>query len=235
MTHLKTEKTKPMKPTIVLLHGALGSQHQMTKIADKFKENYKVLSFDFYGHGGNRTNKAFSIPQFVEQLDRFIEENKLTKFSIFGYSMGGYVALKYSMNKSQNIDHIFTFGTKFNWTKSSSEKEVSKMNPDLIEEKVPHFANWLKNTHGEENWKNVLNNTGKMILSLGDKSSLAYEDLEEVSCLVTISVGEEDQLVSLEESRMAVERLNRGRLAILKGQGHSIGALKSDSFSKIIN
>ena len=133
-----------MKPTIVLLHGALGSELQMEKIADRFKNEYRVLSFNFKGHGGEHPGASFSISGFVEQMKTFVEDNQLRNFSIFGFSMGGYVALKYAMTGHQDLCEIFTFGTKFNWTSSAAEQEVKKLNPQILEEKVPHFANLLK-------------------------------------------------------------------------------------------
>lgn len=222
-----------MKPTIILLHGALGSSRQMIKIEERFKPNYRVLSMNFMGHGGSEMPNRFSIADFVQQLKEFIDEHRLTDFSIFGYSMGGYVALKYALGHSRTIDHIFTFGTKFSWTNESAAEEVKKLNPDVLEEKVPHFANWLKETHGEANWRTVLSNTEEFMLSLGQSNELLNDDLSNITCLVTVAVGDEDNMVGIDESQNVVNRLANARLKVLKGAKHPIEKLSSDHFQEM--
>jgi pimeloyl-ACP methyl ester carboxylesterase len=223
-----------MKPTIVLLHGALGSHRQMIKVEEKFKPNYRVLSMTFVGHGGSTVTDSYSLKGFVDQLNDFINEHQLAEFSIFGYSLGGYVALKYSLTYQKNIDQIFTFGTKFNWTTESAEEEVKKMNPTLLEEKVPHFADWLKKTHSEENWKKVLYNTADFMRGLGADNELLNDDLSNIKCLVTVAVGDQDQMVNIDESRVVMDRLQNARLRVLQGAQHPIDRLSDAHLNEII-
>ena len=222
-----------MKPTIVLLHGALGSERQMEKIADRFKSEYRVLSFNFKGHGGENPGASFSIQGFVDQMKAFVEENNLSKFSIFGFSLGGYVALKYAMTKHQEIQEIFTFGTKFNWTKESAAREVQKLNPAILEEKVPQFANLLKQTHGEENWTAVLKNTGDLMMSLGAAPSFIEEDLSNITCLVQINIGAEDDMVSIEESEVVANALPNASFKVIAEAPHPIDQLNEAQMKEI--
>lgn len=223
-----------MKPNLILLHGALGTSTQMKKIEEHFMSHYKVYRLTFYGHGENADVPSFSIAQMVDQLREFIVKEKLVNFSIFGYSMGGYVALKYAMKSVFGIENIFTFGTKFNWTRVNASKEVQKLNPELMIQKVPHFVDWLKQQHGS-NWEKVVLNTADMMKSLGENNQLANDDLSKINCLVTISLGIEDGMVTIEESNEINKRLRQSRMLVFENAGHDISTLTEDHLETLVS
>ncbi|MEM9824780.1 MAG: alpha/beta fold hydrolase, partial [Bacteroidota bacterium] len=135
-----------MKENIILLHGALGSQQQMQALAPLLSPHFAVHSLNFLGHGGDPSETHFTMKALAQQVKTFIEEKQLGRTHIFGYSMGGYVALNLALDHPEQIQSIVTFGTKFNWSKEAAEKEVKMLNPELIEAKVPQFAQRLKDT-----------------------------------------------------------------------------------------
>ena len=47
----------------------------------------------------------------------------ITRADIFGYSMGGYVALHAARRHPERIGSIMTLGTKFAWDTPTAEKE----------------------------------------------------------------------------------------------------------------
>ena len=134
----------------------------------------------------------------------------IKKANIFGYSMGGYVGLHLSKNYPGLVNKIFTLGTKFDWTPESSAREVKMLNPEKIEEKVPQFANLLKERHYPIEWKAVLRKTADMMHRLGNGEGLSPDQFSEIRHDVTISVGEEDNMVSIEESKVVSDQLNNG-------------------------
>jgi pimeloyl-ACP methyl ester carboxylesterase len=78
---------------LILLHGALGHANQLHPLADLLK-TYHVHTLNFSGHGGTpMSNASFSIPLFAEEVRQYIRQNNLGNVAIFGYSMGGYVAM----------------------------------------------------------------------------------------------------------------------------------------------
>lgn len=81
--------------SILLLHGALGSSDEFSALAQELP--CACVTMDFIGHGTTPDDEApWTIDRFASQLETFIEE--LPKpLPIFGYSMGGYVALWLSL------------------------------------------------------------------------------------------------------------------------------------------
>ena len=129
-----------MKNPILLLHGALGSSEQLIPLQKNLSSERTVFRMDFDGHGNFKSENNFSIPLFAQNVIDFLKEKDISKIEIFGYSMGGYVALHFASKFPNFIEKIITLGTKFDWTPEFAEKEIKMLNPSQIQEKVPAFA-----------------------------------------------------------------------------------------------
>ena len=213
---------KKPKKTLILLHAALGAKSQLTKLSKTLSQNFDLHLFDFEGHGVNSSESNFSIDLFTKNLSDYILKNNLKEVSIFGYSMGGYVALNYAKGNTENLHKIITFGTKIDWSLENSIKESNRLNPEKIEEKVPQFASLLKEMHKGNNWKDVMTKTAKMMLELGDKKSLKAADFQQITTPVLITVGTNDTMISIEESQYVVENLQNAQLKKLENFVHPL-------------
>lgn len=222
---------------LLLLHGALGSAQQFSNLQPLLEEHFEVYSFDFSGHGmhaANQSPKHFSIEGFVEGLKGFIKEHNLPKVNIFGYSMGGYVALKMASQQPELIDSIITLGTKFDWTPENAAKEVKMLNPEVVMNKVPKFAQMLAKRHGEEYWPHVMIQTAGMMKNLGEKPSLTSNDLNGVETETLIALGSEDPMVSEQESTWACGHLMNASFRVKRGWGHPIEKIDAQQLALLI-
>ncbi|MBK7855574.1 MAG: hypothetical protein IPJ79_12335 [Bacteroidetes bacterium] len=61
--------------------------------------------------------------------------NNIGAANIFGYSMGGYVALWLARFKPHLVQFVFTLATKLNWNEETSAKENRMLNANKMEEK----------------------------------------------------------------------------------------------------
>ncbi|QSE97144.1 alpha/beta fold hydrolase [Fulvivirga lutea] len=190
------------KPNLIILHGALGSEKQFFNLQSELSSEFQVHTFNFSGHGGKDFSNNFSIPQFTLELDQFLSENKLQDVLIFGYSMGGYVALNLART-SKKISGVFTLGTKFHWSPESAAHEIKMLNPAKIEEKVPAFATALAERHFPLDWKEVMHRTADLMINLGNNPLLTTNTFKEITIPVTITRGTLDNMVSKEESESA--------------------------------
>lgn len=219
---------------LLLLHGALGSKGQMRKLEEKLSSKYTTHSLNFEGHGQNMAGSAFSIDLFTQNVFDFISDNNIDRTHIFGYSMGGYVALNFAIQYPSLVGKITTLGTKFDWKKETAEKEVKMLNPELIELKVPKFATHLKSVHHPDKWKAVLEKTAKMMLDLGNNSSLPLSEFRKIKHDVLIGIGDQDNMVSVEESQAVVNQLENGHLKVLPGFQHPIEKNSQDELANVI-
>lgn len=211
-----------MKPDLVLLHGVLGSASQLQQIIPFFSEDFNCHVFEFFGHGERASeNREFSIASFSEELIQFVEKNELNGCAVFGYSMGGYVALHAEASKPGTFSKIITFATKYNWTPETSKREVRLLDPEMILHKVPEYATKLQEFHGEC-WKNVLTHTAQLMLGLGDSPVLTKELLQRIHAKVLLCVGDSDKMVSIEETAHVRGQIANSQLAVIPGTAHPL-------------
>ncbi len=212
-----------MKPTLLLLHGALGASQQFDTITPALSEHYNIHQFNFYGHG--RTEypaEGISIAAFAQQLLDYIHSNKLAPVAVFGYSMGGYVALAAALQQPEAFLKVGTLATKFNWTPETAAKETRMLDAKTLQEKVPAFAEQLKALHGEPGWEVLLAGTAVLMQQLGNDPPLTNKTLKNITIPVRVMVGELDPMVSVEETNAAFKSLPRGSMTILPGVKHPL-------------
>jgi len=208
---------------LLLLHGAIGSSVQLQLLAEQMKENYRVHTLNFSGHGGNKIPYAdFSIELFAKDVLNWMEENAFSKINIFGYSMGGYVALYLAKHHPEKIGKIFTLATKFNWSPEIAQQEIKLLNPEKISEKLPVFAESLAKRHAPADWKMVLSKTASMMLNMGEKNPLSKNDFQNIHHPIILSIGDADKMVSAEETENVAKLLQNGNLLILPNTAHPI-------------
>lgn len=90
--------------SLILLHGALGSKSQFQSLEFLLSKHYYIHTINFSGHGGLPfSSSPFGIETFSHELRDYIVINKLHGVHVFGYSMGGYVALKVAQTNPNSI------------------------------------------------------------------------------------------------------------------------------------
>jgi pimeloyl-ACP methyl ester carboxylesterase len=220
---------------LLLLHGALGASEQFIELIPLLEELYEfdVEALDFPGHGGEPIgDDPFSIARFSRHLKEWIEAHGGGPVDIFGYSMGGYVALHLAQEAPGLIGKIFTLATKFAWSPETSAREVKMLDPDTIAAKVPRFAQQLETRHAPGDWRTVLAKTAEMMTNLGERSELPIDSLANVNHQVTIGIGDRDQMVTIEESLAAYRALPNGRFLAMPGTPHPIEKVSPDRLAR---
>lgn len=212
------------KPTLLFLHGALGTALDLEPLMTILKEKgFETYSFNFSGHGINAHEPSeFRIDLFARDLDKFLKESNIQNPIVFGYSMGGYVALYHKANfEDSPIKQIFTYGTKFNWSPKAVSKELPMLIPEYLQEKFPQFVETLKNKHGER-WKQLLLSTAHMMQNLERLDGLTKEDLEEVDVPVIFILGDQDRMVTSEETHLTSSWIHHSTVKTLSHSKHEL-------------
>ncbi|MFC6996472.1 alpha/beta fold hydrolase [Rufibacter roseus] len=214
-----------MEP-LLLLHGALGAQSQFEPLLPLLPAQVPVYSFNFEGHGGaGMPGGPFRIETFVQQLLEWINDRGFTKVNVFGFSMGGYVALEAARQRPENFSSIFTLATKFAWSPEAATHETSRLRPDVVTEKLPAFAQTLEERHAPQNWEEVMLRTAEMMLHLGQVPLLKPEQLSQVPVPVRIAIGDRDQIVTVEESLAVYKQLPQAELQVFPNTRHPLEQL----------
>jgi len=212
-------------PNLILLHGALGHSEVFEPFKEELSKYFTIYTPLFSGHGDvELPQNGISIEKYTHELKEFIEKENLNNVYMFGHSMGGYVALCYAMENPSALHSIITLGTKFDWNEEQAVKESKMLNPDMIAEKVPKYAELLEKQHGAK-WKQLLPSIADMMVSLGKKPPLK-NNLSAINIPVQIMVGDKDNMVTLEESMEVYRSLPNAKLAVLPDTKHPMDKVR---------
>lgn len=211
-------------PNLVLLHGALGSSSQLDALAEALRPYFKVHQLDFEGHASAPPRaRPFRIESFAENVVDLLDGKGIGGARIFGYSMGGYVALHLAAERPERVTHVATLGTKFRWDRATAEREAGRLDAGVIRAKVPQFADVLAARHERAGgWESVLARTADLLRHLGDHPVLTDATLARIEQPVRVLVGERDNTVSVEESTTVARTLGAGGVTVLPNATHPI-------------
>ncbi len=110
--HLFTQswKTPFSKAVLIVVHGLKDHSSRYNSFAETLAANgYAVHSLDLRGHGKSEGERAFvkSFDDYLDDLGLFFDQVRREEsdkpFFLFGHSMGGAIALLYSLTRNPNI------------------------------------------------------------------------------------------------------------------------------------
>ena len=224
---MKSEKSK-----ILCLHGALGSAAQLKLALHPLAGDFEMHFLDFPGHG-ERTDQHLSIDACVNATRDFIHVNKLAGTTILGYSMGGYVALLLAKKYPELVGQIITLGTKLDWNPETAAHESKMLNPEKMQEKIPHYVDYLRKWHGND-WPQTVLQTAELMRDLGDRQPLNTDVYQTILHPVLLCLADDDNMVTEEETRHAANMLPFGDFQSIANSKHPIEKVNMNALSKAL-
>lgn len=105
--HLRDEGPRDA-PALILLHGSNSFLQTWDAWANDLKTSYRVVRFDFPGHGLTGANAAagYSHVAYAKIVDRVAAKLGIRRFVIVGNSMGGNVAWTYAHQHPEKLSGL---------------------------------------------------------------------------------------------------------------------------------
>ncbi|MEI2263727.1 2-succinyl-6-hydroxy-2,4-cyclohexadiene-1-carboxylate synthase [Erwinia sp. CGal63] len=101
------------RPTLVWLHGFLGSGQEWQPIQDLFS-GWPQLSVDLPGHGGSRAQRVEGFAELSARLGATLQSHRVKRYWLIGYSLGGRVALYHACRSADaSLTGVITEGAHF--------------------------------------------------------------------------------------------------------------------------
>ncbi len=100
---------------LVLLHGNGESSEYFRRQIEEFSKWYHVFALDTRGHGKTpRGDKAFTIRQFSDDLLCFMDEHKIERAHLLGFSDGGNIAMVFAIRHPERVNRLILNGANLN-------------------------------------------------------------------------------------------------------------------------
>ena len=201
-------------PVLVLIHGFC-EDLTLWESVHSFLLDYTILSIDLPGFGKSEVIENMSIFSMADQVNVLLEKLGITKCTMIGHSLGGYVALHFaeifatkleglglfhstafedSEEKKENRNKTFHFIEKHgvaNFANSFVATLFFPENRALFEKKIQELSEVVKKTSKQA----VLKTT----LAMRDRKS-QLDVLKTIDKPVLFIVGKEDQAVPMTKS-----------------------------------
>lgn len=219
---------------LLLLHGALGHPQYFDFIKEHLASTYQIHTPIFSGHVSTQMLSPLTMESYVNELEDYIRKHGLQDLTIFGYSMGGYVALSYAARHPNNVNGVMTLATKMEWTPVVGQREAAMLSPEKIQEKVPKFAQQLASYHGEDHWMQLTRAMANMLVELGNHPILTDEVLAQISVPVLMSSGDKDLMVPPMETLKAVQKIPNAWCCIIPDTIHPFEKINQRLFIALL-
>jgi pimeloyl-ACP methyl ester carboxylesterase len=214
-------------PHLLLLPGLLGAiSSQWRPFLKPLAEQYQLLLVDLRGHGRSQNNAdSLNITQMADDLTGLLDSLNIERLHIAGYSLGGYLGLMLALKQPRRVASLLMHATKFYWTADAAAKMVQQLDPDVMAEKVPTYADQLVKEHGGRQWRTLVRQAAALTVSLVE-GGVAERQLKNLQLPVLVSVGDRDELVLLPEAFRLSRALPQGELLVLPNTRHPLQTVR---------
>jgi len=229
-------------PAIVLIAGLGYPLWQWHKMVPFLAEHFQVISFDNRGVG--ETDKPagpYSAQMLAADTVGLMDALGIQKASIFGHSMGGYIAQAMSLDFPDKVDRLILASTNFGGPRHVPvTPEAWAVLSDTTSDPLTRFKNGIKVSTAPGwadsnpeiiqewvNWRiaNPLDMAGyqsQMAIGLGlIPEQAAFENrLPSIKAPTLILFGESDKVVPPANAELLAAKITDASITILPGAGH---------------
>jgi len=256
LDHTLTLSEDQGAPTILYLHGFLGSREDWTEVVELVGNRYSHLTVNLPGHGTSPHRlpaSYYSMPKAAELVINLLDHYGTGQCHLAGYSMGGrlglYLLVHYSERFASAIMESASPGLKTEEERAARRKENGLLADRLL---IYSFDSFLEDWYGQPLFDSTDKGDPRFARMLArrrrqDPSSLAlslrymgtgaqpslWERLQDTCSPILFVAGERDAKYSALAHEMA-RLCPRGRTAILPGAGHNAHFERPDEFCRAV-
>ena len=230
---------------IVFIHG-VGLTYEIWQPQLDFFKNYSNLSYDILGHGkSSLTKKNINFDDFSLQLIELIDELKIEKIHLVGFSIGSLIARNFATRYSERLQSLILLGSIYKRSEQQQKTVNERFEQAKKELKLSSRAlkRWFSDKYLENN-----PDTYEKISSILSANNMANflkvyelfvrhqndEDFEKIYCKTLVMTGENDVGSTIEMSQQLKDLINNSELKIIKGGKHLCGIECADDVNLAI-
>jgi pimeloyl-ACP methyl ester carboxylesterase len=219
---------------IVFVHG-VGLTYEIWQPQLDFFKDYSNLSYDILGHGkSSLTKQNISFNDFSDQLIELINELKIEKIHLVGFSIGSLVARNFATRYGERLRSLILLGSIYKRSEQQQKIINERFNQAKKELKLSRQAlkRWFTDKYLENN-----PNTYEKISSILSGNNMANflkvyelfvkhkndEDFKKIQAKTLVMTGEHDIGSTIEMSQQLNNIIKDSELKIIKDGKHLCG------------
>ena len=230
---------------IVFIHG-VGLTHEIWQPQLDFFKEYSTLSYDILGHGKTRLEKKeISFDDFSDQLIKLIDELKIEKIHLVGFSIGSLIARNFATKFNNRLQSLILLGSIYKRSEEQQRIVNERFNQAKKELKLSKQAltRWFTDEYLENN-----PNTYEKIVSILSANNMENflkvyklfvvhkndEDFEKIKAKTLIMTGEFDVGSTVKMSEELNKIIKDSQMKIINNGKHLCGIECADDVNLTI-
>lgn len=223
-------------PVIIFVHGFPLNKSMWDLQIEALMDEYRVIAYDIRGYGDSDAGLVdFSMDLFANDLIAFMDKLQISKATLCGLSMGGYIVLNAAVNYPKRFEALILCDTQCMADSSKAKKNrllaIENIRENGLEDYAHEsikklFAAGSLQTKGSElaSVREMIMNTPKQMIynslnALANRNETCSK-LPELKIPVLILVGEEDEITPPEMAESMHNKINVSQLSIIENAGH---------------
>ena len=230
---------------IVFIHG-VGLTYEIWQPQLDFFKNYSTISYDILGHGkSSLTKKNINFDDFSDQLIELINELKIDKIHLVGFSIGSLIARNFATKYNDRLQSLILLGSIYKRSEQQQEIINQRFEQAKKELKLSRQAlnRWFTDKYLENNpdtyekissilsGNNMVNFLKVYELFVKHKND---ENFEKINAKTLIMTGEHDIGSTIEMSKQLNNVIKDSELKIIKDGKHLCGIECADEVNLFI-
>ena len=233
---------KSNEKIVLFLHGLGSSSLTWRDIPEALSKHFHTIALDLVGFGlTDKPRENYTIDYFCKFLDKFLSKMGVEcteKLNVIGHSLGGYIALEYSIRNKTRINKLILFNSsgllgkptpllcdylnavrtidpvlRYNNLKNVFEKLLADR-IRLLPIVVDIFVSIIDMPGAKHAFESAFENSTSTTLDLNTINAI-----KEIPCLIIW--GEKDRLIPVIFAEKFREILENATILIIKDVGHS--------------
>ena len=230
---------------IVFVHG-VGLTYEIWQPQLDFFKDYSNLSYDILGHGkSSLTKQNISFDDFSDQLIELINELKIEKIHLVGFSIGSLIARNFATRYGDRLRSLVLLGSIYK--RSEQQQKIVNERFDQAKKELKLSRQALKRWFSDKYLKNNPDTYEKISSILSENNMANFlkvyelfvrhkndEDFEKIQTKTLVMTGEHDIGSTIEMSQQLNNVIKNSELKIIKEGKHLCGIECADEVNLTI-
>lgn len=226
-------------PVLLLLHGLFGALSNWNTVIDGFKDKYRIIIplMPIY----TSPLKKASVPGLTSFIEGFVEFKKLNDILLLGNSLGGHVALVYTLNNPSKVKKLILTGSSGLFESSMGGSFPKRGNYEYIKERVEYTFFSPKTASKElvDEVFEITNNNQKCLRIIAMAKSAQRHNMNKeivnISCPTLLVWGLNDAITPPEVAHEFNNLIPNSTLFFIDECGHAPMMEQPEEFNKILS
>lgn len=233
-------------PSVVLLHGYPFNRSMWADQMAELKKHHRVIVPDLRGHGGSAVSQAASMQSMATDVASLLETLNISRATIGGLSMGGYVALAFYRLFPLRVRSLVLADTRAQADTDEGKQNREQQAEKALREGMEGIADGLlpkllapetvtKHPEIVKRLRGMMAETNPEGAAAALRGMAGRQDqtsfLSRIISPTLILVGSEDAITPVADSELMHREIGGSRLKIIEGAGHVSNLERPEEFN----